>query len=78
MVRAKFLCTEVGKTGWQHPESIAAKVVLNPVSDGSEENKQFFKATPSGKIEMNVMNPQAAEQFEVGKFYYVDFTLATS
>ncbi|WP_236293118.1 hypothetical protein [Paenibacillus allorhizoplanae] len=43
---------------------------------GSEENKDFWKYTPAGQIQMSVDNEKAQEQFEVGKEYYVDFTPA--
>lgn len=66
MVRAKFTCT--GKANNQ--------VSFLPVFTGSEENKQFWKYTPSGQINMHVDNEAAMEQFEVGKEYYVDFTPA--
>ncbi len=41
-----------------------------------EENRIFGLATPAGKIGMHIRNRAAAEQFEPGKMYYVDFTLA--
>lgn len=69
MVRAKFKVTAI-----THYIDYA-KVELNPVTSGSEENKQYFSYTPSGKIEMNIKSA-AIEQFEVGKEYYVDFTPA--
>lgn len=49
-------------------------VLLHPVSDGSPENKEFFKWTPSGQIQLGVMNPAASEPFTPGKEFYVDFT----
>lgn len=52
------------------------KVELQVVIDGSEENKQFWKYTPSGQISIHIDNETAREKFEVGKEYYVDFTLA--
>lgn len=70
-VRAKFAVDQItthrgGKT-----------VVLQPVTSGSEENKSFWKYTPSGKLEM-WMNEgvAAADLFAVGQEYYLDFTLA--
>jgi len=69
MVRAKFVVNKIedagegGKTIW-----------LNPVVDGSDENKAFFKYTPGGQIILSVVNPAASDQFEEGKFFYVDFT----
>lgn len=77
-VRAKFICVENGKAGYS-PTHITSKIVLQPIHGtygDSEENKQFFAATPGGKIELSVVNTTAAEQFEVGKAYYVDFTPA--
>jgi hypothetical protein len=75
MVRAKFLCVEKGEAGHQ-PCQKTAKVILQPVAGTNEENKSFWKWTPSGKIELQVLNTEAADQFEVGKEYYVDFTPA--
>jgi hypothetical protein len=46
------------------------------VYSGSEENKQFFKYTPGGQISFNVVNETIANKFEVGREYFVDFTLA--
>jgi hypothetical protein len=69
MVRAKFIVDNISESrfGWH-------TIVLSPVSSGSEENKQFWAATPGGKIEMNCVNSKALEQFKVNKEYYVDFT----
>ena len=67
MVRAKVKCYEKSEGGL---------LVLRPVAEGSAENEQFFKWTPSGEIRLGVMNPAALEQFEVGKEYYADFTPA--
>jgi hypothetical protein len=71
MVRAKFKVDskDTGESGL---------VVLNPVysTDPNHENKSFWDATPSGKIELWISNPNAFKQFEAGKEYYVDFTQA--
>lgn len=66
MVRAKFVCV-------QNDPNVG--IILNVVNDGSEENKSFFKYTPGGQVVLHILNPAAAEQFEVGKEYYVDFTV---
>jgi len=68
-IRAKFNVAEISKYG----NGGGAKVTLMPVISGSEENKQFWEYTPSGKIEMFITNPNA--EFEFGE-YYVDFTKA--
>lgn len=50
---------------------------LTVVSSGSEENKAFFASTPTGILELNILNDAAADQFVLGKEYYVDFTPAS-
>ncbi len=77
-VRAKFFCGE--KTTFDpatttYPEGTSS-VVLYPVTGGTDENNKFFQSTPSGKIELHIVNPQASAQFEVGKEYFVDITAA--
>ena len=67
-VRAKFKVSSLTQT--EHGETIK----LEPVRDGSEENKEFFKWTPAGQIEIGTVNSEAAKEFEVGKEFYVDFT----
>lgn len=44
--------------------------------ESSHENRLFWQATPSGKLEMQVVNPEAWSRFEMGKCYYLDFTEA--
>jgi len=59
-------------------ETVECRTVkLTAVYDGSPENKEFFRFTPSGQISMGVLNPAAWKIFELNKEYYVDFTLAT-
>jgi hypothetical protein len=74
-VRAKFICVANGKT-CSHPDYVTSNIVMTPVFGDSEENKKFFAATPGGKLELNVVNPDAAEQLEVGQEYYIDITKA--
>lgn len=68
MVRAKFIVESITEF------ASGKKVSLNAVTCGSKENESFFKWTPSAKIEMSILNEEAAEQFHVGKEVYVDFT----
>lgn len=70
-VRAKFKVTSVTQSSGS-----LKTVQLQPVISGSEENKQFFKYTPSGQISLGVLNEAAAEQFAVDQEFYVDFTPA--
>ena len=64
------------KTGGYLPPVECRTVKLTAVADGSEENKRFFKWTPSGQISLGVLNPEAWKQLELGKSYYVDFSPA--
>lgn len=52
------------------------KVSLAAVTAGSEDNAAFFKYTPSGIIDMGLIQKETADQFVPGKEYYVDFTAA--
>lgn len=54
-------------------------VKLYPVAgEAGEENQRFFASTPSGTIELGMVNPAAAQMFaeELGRKVYVDFTPA--
>lgn len=78
-VRAKFFCSQKGEVAsvpGTNDQNKYVNIVLSPVNGNSEENKQFFKYTPSGRIELSILNQAAAAQFEVGKEYYIDFTPA--
>lgn len=76
-VRAKMKVTSVTLSeNWVQGEPPLVSVVLNPVMGNSEENKKFWKASPSGKVELSILNSEASKQFIIGKEYYVDFTLA--
>jgi hypothetical protein len=56
----------------------SSTLVLIPVLNGSEENKKFFKWTPSGEIRIGTINTEVIKEFRPGAEYYVDFTLATA
>jgi len=71
-MRCKVSCTAKVPSG----DGSGIYLHFSPVYTGSEENKQFFKYTPGGVVNFNVVNPETAASFEVGKEYYVDFTKA--
>jgi hypothetical protein len=72
--RAKFQCTSVTKSKhWDGTGRFIFNAKMTPVTSGSEENKEFFAATPSGTIELGQFNE---ELFVPGKEYFVDFTEA--
>jgi hypothetical protein len=62
---------------WVTEEFKQPTVKLAPVysDDPNSENKLFWTATPSGSVQLAINNPRGAEVFEIGKEYYVDFTL---
>jgi len=66
-VVAKFYVTSIELFGW------ATKVKMQPVTKGSEENKEFWAATPSGSIEMTIKNETAAERFKPGQEMLITF-----
>lgn len=72
MVRAKFTVNSIERSSYGSTELQSIK--LSPVYSGSEENKQFFAATPGGSIQLSTLNPEAAASFVLGGEVYVDFT----
>jgi len=76
-VRAKFSVQSITKTPhWDKSKGALSTIKLAPVVSGSHENKEFYAVTPSGEINLSTINEKAAEYFELGKEYYIDFTLA--
>lgn len=74
MVRAKFTCTSVTKRkGWNGVEFVYDAEFNVVYDDGVAEHKEFFAATPAGKITLSTLK---ADHFVVGQHYYVDFTPA--
>lgn len=66
--RAKFVVQEKRelKDGFQ--------VILAAVTGDSDENKKFFKYTPSGRLDMGLIEKDTADKFKPGVEYYIDFT----
>lgn len=71
LVRAKFLCTSVTKTTG-YPSGFQWTYRFSAVTSGSKENETFWRYTPSGSIELAALRE---DLFEIGKEYYVDFTM---
>lgn len=42
------------------------------VTQGSDENKEFWRWTPTGTIEFNTVNAESAKSFNVGSEYHFD------
>ena len=70
MIRGKFKVIEKAELcTWFNCGDIPHRIKLAPVM-----GEPFGNATPSGNIEMVIVNNDAAKQFKVGKEYFVDFT----
>ena len=90
MVRAKFKVTEVkrsmstgvvdrkedGSPIYGNVEVQSVKLAPVYSTDPNSENKKFWDASPSGSIELGVVNQAAWSEFELDKEYYIDFTKA--
>lgn len=70
MTRAKFKVERV------EPNPECGRVVLRAVTGGSEENEQFFRWTPAGELDLQVVRPEIVDQFQVGQEFYLDLTPA--
>jgi len=72
--RAKFRVASVEY--YSEPTFTAMRKVklYAQMDDGIPENQRYAKLTPSGTIEITIDNPPAAEVFQPGKVFYVDFT----
>lgn len=74
MVRAKFTVQEITQYSWNKD---SVRIKLAPQYDTTiPEDQRFSKATPNGEFWMQVDNPAAAAQLELGKTYYIDLTPA--
>lgn len=75
MVRAKFVVLSIKR--YDRNSGMNAEVEMRPVysSDPKHENKAFWDATPSGQLTMAIKS-DAADYFEPGAEYYLDFTKA--
>lgn len=76
MVRARFQCQRVEDV--KYAGGASKNIVLTPItpynSKETDENKAFWKYTPSGEIKMTGVTGSAVDEFVPGQHYYVDFT----
>ena len=73
-VRAKFKVTAIITTQLS-PTYAQTKIILEPEYDQKlAEDVSFCKATPTGRMEMQIDNPVAIERMPIGTKFYVDFT----
>ena len=69
-VRAKVTCEGI------KDNAVTFRTVYEPDASKDAENARFTQATPWGEIRLGIDNPTALAQFQVGKYYYVDFNPA--
>lgn len=71
-VRCKMKLTQIVSTEY-HPGYVQKRFVFEAQYDNSiEEDRRFAKASPTGRFEIQVDNPVAADAFTVGEYYYFD------
>lgn len=78
-IRAKFYVNSVTLSKWGPDQEILHTVKMSPVmgsGNASDENKSFWKYTPTGSLELGTINAAAGAAFEIGKSYYLDFSPA--
>ena len=78
-VRAKFYVSEVkqSKNNYGGTDGeLLTTIKLMPVTGNNEENKQFFRWTPSGSIDLGTVSPDVVKQFRIGDEFYIDFIRA--
>lgn len=69
-VRAKFKV--VAQTHYEHD---LVEIKMSAVCDDTtEENRKFYKYTPSGTFAMQTNNKGVIDHMKPGKFFYLDFT----
>ena len=71
MIRAKFKCSFVAKDFYGNET-----VSLFPVYASDGPNLAWSKATPCGKLDMTISNPDAQGKFVPGEEYFLDLTEA--
>lgn len=82
-IRCKMECYETTQRMGGGNDPVTGEWVQRPlygaklqvVCDGSPENKAFFASTPTGRFEVESVNP---DFFKPGVTYYVDFTAASA
>jgi hypothetical protein len=71
MIRCKFKCVSKKEMIQYNDPKPIYEFEFSAVTDGSEENKNFFKWTPSGSLKTGVVQQDV---FVVGREYYIDIS----
>jgi len=70
----KFRLTGMKRTRYSETSDITTDLEFSAVSSGSEENKTFYKYTPSGDLAFRTVNDAVVQGFDIGKEYYIVIT----
>ena len=74
-VRAKFTCYGVVENDAVTYGGPSATVTMFAVVGDGTDNASWSKATPTGRLEMSITNPDAVAAFEVGRDYWLDLNM---
>lgn len=80
-MRAKMRVHSVAKLTYGTDTISQVELEMYPVcppkfkDDGTHEDSDFHKWTPSGLLRMSITNPVLFDKFEKDQVYYLDFTL---
>jgi hypothetical protein len=74
-VRLKFKVSAVSRR-IDYNQRTVGEITLNPVSGGSDENKAFYAASPSGEFKFGTVNEAALAALPLGAECYIDITIA--
>ena len=66
-IRAKFKCETKTINEYSHVYTFSAAYSNDP-------NENFFKTTPNGNLSITVVPQHTDAEFEVGKYYFLDFS----
>jgi hypothetical protein len=73
-VRGKFIVTSVTN---RSAISTYFEIQLDAQYSQTPEDNSYSAATPQGKINMTITNPEAVAKLPIGGVFYVDFTPVT-
>lgn len=64
---------EKGESGPVPQVAVRLQAITKETDQSDFDNRAFYRSTPQGTIEMVIQNPSAAEQFQVGDLFNVEF-----
>lgn len=71
-IRGRFTLQKIEQFPAYGEDECHCNVEFTAVTAGRADCETWSKATPSGRLEMTITNPQAMEHLKVGKDYFLD------